>query len=235
MSDRGRHARPRAATPERAPRRSRAIGPALVIAGLAAAGLAGMLRWRSPAHPRPERTDDAVTLEPADAYREAYRLMAVNHLRESLPYFRRAAAGVSVDFCEVHYLYGVALGALSMQYSPRAGLPVPATRSSAERVSLVRESLGELNRAAALARGPKARATVLRYRAEVLTAWGLPWDAMFAWHEARVADSTDRSLMTEAARYLAVLRNPGHRGPGSSSGPPEIPAAPPLPSEGAHP
>ena len=160
------------------------------------------------AAPAPARADDPATMDAVSAYREANRLLAVNRLRESLPYFRRALSQVTTDFCEIHYYYGVALGALSMQYASRAGGDFPATRSSVERIGLASESLRQLTRAAELARDAAAGSSVRRYRSEVLTAWGFPWESLSALEEAERAIPGNGWAATQRARYVEVMRNP---------------------------
>ena len=160
------------------------------------------------AAPAPARADDPATMDAVSAYREANRLLAVNRLRESLPYFRRALSQVTTDFCEIHYYYGVALGALSMQYASRAGGDFPATRSSVERIGLASESLRQLTRAAELARDAAAGSSVRRYRSEVLTAWGFPWEALSSLEEAERAIPGNGWAAKQRARYVEVMRNP---------------------------
>jgi len=159
------------------------------------------------AAPAPARADDPATMDAVSAYREANRLLAVNRLRESLPYFRRALSQVTTDFCEIHYYYGVALGALSMQYASRAGGDFPATRSSVERIALAAESLRQLTRAAELARDPAAGSSVRRYRSEVLTAWGFPWEALSSLEEAERAIPGNGWAGKQHARYVEVMRD----------------------------
>ena len=159
------------------------------------------------AAPAPARADDPATMDAVSAYREANRLLGVNRLRDSLPYFRRALSQVTTDFCEIHYYYGVALGALSMQYAPRAGGDFPATRSSVERIALAAESLRQLTRAAELARDPAAGSSVRRYRSEVLTAWGFPWEALSSLEEAERAIPGNGWAGKQHARYVEVMRD----------------------------
>ena len=160
------------------------------------------------AAPAPARADDPATMDAVSAYREANRLLAVNRLRESLPYFRRALSQVTTDFCEIPYYSGVALGALSMQNASRAGGDFPATRSSVERIGLASESLRQLTRAAELARDAAAGSSVRRYRSEVLTAWGFPWESLSALEEAERAIPGNGWAAKQRARYVEVMRNP---------------------------
>ena len=155
----------------------------------------------------PAGAGEAGTMDAVSAYREANRLLGVNRLRDSLPYFRRALSQVTTDFCEIHYYYGVALGARSMQYAPRAGGDFPATRSSVERIALAAESLRQLTRAAELARDPAAGSSVRRYRSEVLTAWGFPWEALSSLEEAERAIPGNGWAGKQHARYVEVMRD----------------------------
>ena len=190
--------------------RASAIRNAMLLAVVAALALTVWVvvqrRHPDPRVPAPRSAVDAIA--PADAYREAYRLTAANRLRESLPYFHRALAGLTTDFWEVHYAYGVALSALSMQYSPRAGESVPATRSSIERVGFAREALIQFGRAAELAPDGKARAQVTGQFANVLSVWGFPWETLGAMRQAQAANPADRTIATKATLYVRIMRDP---------------------------
>ena len=200
------------------PRRAAAAAWLVVLVLAGAAFVAWKLRPTRPAR----ITGTPAAMEPIAAYSTAVAKVGKSQLRESLPYYRRALAGLATDFCEIHCNYGITLGALSMQYLPRAGLRVPATHSSVERVALVREALSEFDRAVALAPNRMVGVGVRRYRAVVWTSWGLPWEAATAFQDLKNVDSTDAWTNRHYAQYLATMRNPS----GARFAPESLSAAP---------
>src|SRR5207249_11731192 len=82
------------------------------------------------------------------------------HHLESLPYFRRALAGVREDFWEIHLNYAAALNNAALQARRIGGADLPASRASFERAAMLRESLRQLELAERLAPDPRVRAAV---------------------------------------------------------------------------
>ena len=204
---RGKAPGPAKRVPERRASVIRNAIPLAVVAALALTAWVVVQRRHPVPHlPAPRSAADAIA--PADAYREAYRLTSANRLRESLPYFHRALAGLTTDFWEVHYAYGIALSALSMQYSPRAGESVPVTRSSLERVGFAREALIQFGRAAELAPDGTSRAHAFGQFANLLSVWGFPWETLGAMGQAQAANPADRTIATRATLYARIMRDP---------------------------
>ena len=122
------------------------------------------------------------------AYAAAERLVGSRRHLESLPYFERLIVLVPADEWALRHDYANALQGASLEGRAALGLPMRATRSSLESVELMRRALAEMDRAQALARSPRAAATVHLSRARQLGVWGFPWDA---WSEARAAADAD--------------------------------------------
>jgi hypothetical protein len=62
---------------------------------------------------------------------------------------------------------------------------MPATRSSFERVALVREAFAETDAAEQRALTPAARALAHATRAHHLVTWGMPWQALAEFRQAQ--------------------------------------------------
>ena len=179
---------------------------------LALVSLAGVLILRSRAVSRAPDTgasaDPAATMTPQVAYQTGLRMAQAGHHRESLPYFRRALEGKPLTAWVVHLNYAGALYNVGLEAHDRHGVAVPATRSSIERVTMMREALAELDIAERLATNPHDRATVIRSRAERLQIWGFPWDAFAQLRQAQWTDTLWRELGGLADGYMVVLEHP---------------------------
>jgi hypothetical protein len=157
----------------------------VVLAGLAvvvAGALAGRMVLRRPPG-APEQDHPAMGLAPAEAYARALELGREGHHFESLPYFRRALAGVRRDFADIHVNHATALSNATVEF--RGGpLPVPATRSSDQRVAFAQEALRELAalETSGLSAGDRARIDVRI--AEVLDRWGFVSEALRLYRRA---------------------------------------------------
>jgi tetratricopeptide (TPR) repeat protein len=165
--------------------------------------------WRFTPRPGSVRGADPLAgLTPAAAYDSATSLSRAKRPVESLPYYRRALQGAAKNLWVVHFNYGSALNNAGLQIRERDGVPMPAIRSSVERVALMREALAHLDSAEALAPSPHDRATVLAARAERLELWGLPWDAFVELRQAQFTEPQRKDLGRAADRYMLVLQHP---------------------------
>ena len=204
--------------------------------GLAAAfvALAIAAVWLIRARHRAPETHDLELLRIAHlsqeaAYDSGLKLGRAGRHEESLPYYRRALAGGSEPTWAAHFNYAVSLYNVGFEVREVHGVAMPATRSSIERVALMRAALAQLDTAEMLATSPGDKATVLKGRGERFEIWGLPWDAFMQLRKAEWADPSQPALRQSSESYLMVLRHPDERwAPGTTrSGLPE-PAAPAL-------
>jgi hypothetical protein len=179
-----------------------------VTAGILLAVALAVVAPRLRSHRSTPPPDEAAALAPVDAYREATRLAREDRLRESLPYYRRAASTIVHDFWAIHFDYGVVLQGLALQYTHRGGRLVFATRSSAERALLAGEAMHQLDQAARLAPDPPTRSKVLRFRANMTSVWGFPWETLAGLRAAQMADSADHASAIRAVLYLQVMHEP---------------------------
>jgi hypothetical protein len=150
----------------------------------------------------------AATLTPQVAYQTGLRMAQAGYHMESLPYFRRALEGKPLTAWVVHLNYAGALYNVGLEVRDRHGVAVPATRSSIERVAMMREALAELDIAERLATNPHDRAIAIRSRAERLQIWGFPWDAFAQLRQAQWTDTLWRELGRFADGYMVVLEHP---------------------------
>jgi tetratricopeptide (TPR) repeat protein len=208
------------ATPPREGGRSLAI--VFAVLGLLVAIGAGWLfthggRSRSQAPSAPSAEDARLaTLAPTVAYDSAMVLARAGQHRASLPYYRRALQHRFDVMWPIHFNYASALYNYGLEIGTRNGVPLPATRSSVERVALMREAMAQLDSAERLAPGPAERAMIVRSRAERFRIWGLPWDAFTQYRTAEWIDPNEPALRQAAEGYLLQLRYPDQNwAPGS--------------------
>jgi tetratricopeptide (TPR) repeat protein len=148
--------------------------------------------------------DSVARLGPWPAYQRALALSQAHRFAESLPYFRRALETPPTAW-EPYRAYAISLFLTTHQVREHLGRPQPVTRSSWERVALMREAARQLDAAARLAGTPKDRAAVAVVQARHLGAWGLSWDALSDYNRAVRDDPAER----ESALLLAArMRSP---------------------------
>lgn len=90
----------------------------------------------------------------------------------------------------VHLDYSSALANAALESRTVARFGRRVVRSSIERVALVRESLRQLDLAAAMADAPHDRAVIEVARGETLETWGFPYDALECYRRALALDPT---------------------------------------------
>src|SRR5688572_16346049 len=145
---------------------------------------------------------DAMTFEEA-AQAGITRGAAGRHL-ESLPYFRaavRAAPGVWAARQNVaNALYNGAQEART-----HLGKDGPVTRSSVERIAMIREALLASRAADSLASEPEDRAMVAYQRGQAFFTFGLPIDALVEFRNAHRLAQANAFYQRTAARSEAEL------------------------------
>ena len=210
--------RPRGALPRMA-----RLGLAVLLLGVLAVTL-GILRarpWRhEPARPvatAPSVPDSIARLGPDEAFARAVRLVNDRRPAESLPYFQHALSHPG-EPALAHMDYSTALHNAAIESRVHLGLPRPATRSSIERVALMRQSLAQLEEAQRLAATPAHRALVRATFAHHFVTWGMPWEALLEFREAqRLVPSSSMGSLGDV--LAARLHHPER--PEPSDGPAE--------------
>jgi hypothetical protein len=73
---------------------------------------------------------------------------------------------------------------------------------------MAREALQILVAAERAADSPRAVAQVRLLRAQLMRAWGFPWNAFVGYREAQLADTTWNESALTADRVMDLLRDP---------------------------
>jgi tetratricopeptide (TPR) repeat protein len=192
--------------PKRRPRR---VAPrALVVGGLlslVAVGLivvnSGRLRTELPATP-------GMSLSPEAAFDSATSLRDLGQFRASLPYYRHALRARPQSGWSEHLAFATALSNATLQFTTRGGVRVPETRSSGERVVLLREAIEQYERAALLAPHDTTRARIVGIYANLLYVYGFTWDAFVAYRKASQADPTVAAYAQQGDALMDMLHDP---------------------------
>ena len=193
-ANRRRTARPRAAVPpgrrsHRARGAWRAAGLAAVVVfvALVIATLRPWDRLVGRGTPAAGVADSIARLGPDEAFQRGMVLLRSKRAWESLPFLRHAA-GFPGSPQELHMACSDGLQIAALQERRVSGLPMPATRSTFERVALMRESLSELDIAERQARTATALALAHAARAHHYVTWGMPWEALAEFRQAQALD-----------------------------------------------
>ena len=153
--------------------------------------------------------DSLAEMPPYEAYRRGLALGEMQLFEESLPYFRRALE-VPPPAWQPYCDYAISLFHATHQTRSGWTEATPATRSSYERVAMIREAMAQLDLAERLAQTAPDRAFVIALRARYLKVWGLAWDALSEYHRAATLD--ERHLF-QAFELAEVMRDPVRAGP----------------------
>jgi len=167
-----------------------------VWVGTLAVGVAAGL-WFARGSRAPAPADPAAGLDPRRAYEIGIGLGQAKRFMESVPYFRRAAEAPGGSAWQVRHDYSSALhnATLESRLVGRHGLRL--ARSSVERVAMMRESLRQLDLAAADASAARDRAFLEVIRGNTLATWGFPLDALACYQRALALDPTMRAVPME--------------------------------------
>jgi hypothetical protein len=202
---------------------SRWAAPALALV-LIVAGALVLRAWRESrarvGGPSGAFPDSIASLDPDSAYQRGFYLDRAGRSGEGLPYVRFALTRPSQPALEL-VGYSDILHNHALENRRRGDTPQSATRSSFERVALMRESFAQLATAESIAARPPERALVHVTRAHHLLIWGLPLDALA---EYRKAQAFDPSRAPEAAGLAWLLQHP-ERGTAAGPAPGSAPGA----------
>jgi tetratricopeptide (TPR) repeat protein len=159
---------------------------------------------RPPAPPHP-----AERLSAEEAHRLGLVLARQSRPLEAAGYFRRVVA-ISPHSWFAHQNYAAALGNGVLEARLHLGREEIATRSSVDRIAMLRESLRETEIAERLAAAPSERATALTERARVLYTWGFPIQALAIYRTAATLVPGHR-IVTEAISQVETELKAGGR------------------------
>jgi hypothetical protein len=155
-----------------------------------------------PAPPSAPHPAESAGLEQANA--TAVGLVQAGRPSESLPWFRRQFALMTTEVSAAHKDFASALHNAAAE----SGRDGPATRSSLERMALLRESLHHLDLAESLTALPAERAALLADRAHTLGFWGLPWDAFELLDRGAAMPGATAEVLRRARLTRATLEHP---------------------------
>jgi Flp pilus assembly protein TadD len=170
--------------------------------------LAALAWW---AVSRDRRTSPTATSDPGallggpQAHERGLALAREGDPLAAAPYFRRVVV-LHPDSWFAHENLASALGNGAQQARFHLGKAETATRSSVERVAMMREALRETEAAELLSGAPADRAVALFERGRALQTWGFPSDAAVLFQKAATAAPTRTDILASlrsAERSLA--------------------------------
>ena len=162
------------------------------VAVLALGAAAGL--WFARGTRAPVPADPAAGLDPVRAYQIGLRLGQSKRFMESVPYFRRAAEAPGGSTWQVRHDYSSALHNAAHESHRVGRFGHRLARSSVERIAMMRESLRQLDLAAADAGAARDRAFIEAMRGNTLATWGFPLDALQCYQRALALDPTMKAV-----------------------------------------
>lgn len=176
--------KPKARPPSRsASRRDRkASGARIAILGTLALATSAWLAWRA-FEARRVPADPIERMSVDDAFAAGLRHGGAGHHLAALPYFRRAVT-LAPDSWTARENYASTLYNGAQEARVHLGKNEPATRSSIERISMIRESLGQTEEALKWASQPADQALVFFQRAQAFHTFGFAIDALLEFRQA---------------------------------------------------
>ena len=198
--------------PAPAPVRAARRAPArtlLAVAGVVAA-LAALAWWNGSRDrgPTPGASDPAAGLGGQQAHERGLALARSGDPLAAVPYFRRVVALHPGSWFAHENLAG-ALGNGAQQARAHLGKVEIATRSSVERVAMMRETLSETETAERMAGAAADRAVVLYERGRALQTWGFPCEALVFLRLAATADPARADIVESVRRAERSLASGG--------------------------
>src|SRR5262249_49533003 len=131
-------------------------------------------------------------LSAEEAYKTALAMGQEGHHLEALPYFS-SAVRQAPDSWTARQSYASALYNSALETRLHLGKAEPITRSSGERITLVRASMLQSHAADSMAVSPSDHAVIAFQRAQLFTTFGLVDNALEGFRRASVIDPTNQS------------------------------------------
>lgn len=175
------------------------------------AGVLLILVWWKMARDRetaPITIDPIAALGGQQAHDRGLALARSGDPLAAVPYFRRVT-GLHPDSWFAHENLAGALGNAAQQARTHLGKIEGATRSSLERVAMLRETLAETETAERMAGNPADRAVVLFERGRALQTWGFPCEALVMFRLAAAADPRRADILESLRRAERSLASGG--------------------------
>jgi hypothetical protein len=177
---------------------------------LAIASVAGVAWWRMRQRPTGDR-GPAVTVEAAAD--SIGSLVARGRPLEAVPYVRQVEAQMPAPEPDFLGQFSSILSNATIELSEVHGLRIPATRSSVERVAMMREALLRLDQAEPIARSAEQRRDVVVTRARMLSVWGFQREAYVEYRSAHRFAPLDTRARSEAIWIERMTRDPTRAAP----------------------
>jgi hypothetical protein len=182
-----------------------------MLVALPGLALVAWVMWTYGHHEPPSPARSPLAELPASvAMERATDLVHARRYLASLPYFQRAIEATPQE-PRPHLDYAVALLNAVHETRTHLGHEEFAVRGSPERVAMVREALDHLIVVERMAQATRDRhflAWSLGTRGQMMSAWGLPWDAFSAYRQSEWADSTVAEFAGKADRLMSVMERP---------------------------
>jgi len=137
----------------------------------------------------------------------ATRLVNEGHAMASLPYYRHLLTMLPDDL-HVRFNYVTAINNAALESRVRPAMGGPVTRSSVERVALMREALAQLELLAARSRSPHEQAMVHELRARLYKNWGFLWETVLELRVAQRLDPAWHQVALNADLFVWLLHHP---------------------------
>jgi hypothetical protein len=179
---------------------------AAALAVIGGAALVAFARGCTPAGPPRAGADSLATWTPDRLWRTQSALFVAGRRIESLPY-AKALRDRLPDNWQARLNYAITLNGAAIEAS-RSGA-ITRTRSSVERVAMLRLALAELAAAEAYADSPRAHAALAVQTGDLERIWGMPWDALEHYVAAERRDSTWADARDRRTVWTRALREPG--------------------------
>jgi len=155
----------------------------------------------TPEAPGGEASGPALT-EAADRHSRAGRFLAATAVMDR---YERAFPHTTADF---EGAYATALGNGALEARVVRGLPIPGTRSSIERVALVRKALGRVATGESKSARPAQTRDLRVVRAGMLVLWGFAREGYQEYWSAHGAQPLDSRIAGQAAWLEARFADP---------------------------
>jgi hypothetical protein len=127
---------------------------------------------------------------------------------EAVPYLHRLEALDPDRPPEFHSVVARVLANAAVQPRDRDGLVSPATRSSVERVGMLRESIARYELAIGASRSAADSSRLYAERAQLFAIWGAPIDAILDWQRANRCRRLEGPTLVQARLVAYWIGHP---------------------------
>jgi hypothetical protein len=137
-------------------------------------------------------------------------LLARERPLEAIPYVRQVGAQMPAPDPDFLLQFASILSNATLELRELQGLRFPATRSTVERVALMREALARLDQAEGIARSSEQRRDIVVTRARMLSVWGFQREAYAEYRTAHQFAPLEGRQRSEARWIEKMTQDPTH-------------------------